>query len=333
LRRDALSILACPNCRGALEAAAAAEGEDEVEEGCLECAGCAASYPIRNGIPRFVEVDAYVDTFSFEWNRFHDVQLDVLNDTDQSEKEFRAKTGWSPEDFKGKLVLDVGVGAGRFSEIASRWGAQVVGVDLSFAVDAARKNIGGRKGVHVVQADLFRLPFRPGTFDLAFSMGVLHHTPDTREAFRCIPPFLKTGGELAVFIYGAGPYSYFSDIWRKVTARIPYRFVYGLSWLSVPLYYLYKIPVVGLAGRILFPVNLHPNARWRWLNTFDWYSPTYQHKHTWAEVFRWFEENGFADVKLMEESRETHVNINMKGRKSADVGGGPVRGEGGATRP
>jgi len=317
LRYEALSILACPVCRGILSATPTVEVGDDIVEGSLDCTGCAAKYPVRNGIPRFVEHDVYLDTFSFQWNRFHDIQVDRWNNTDQSEMEFRAKTGWRPEDFTGKLVLDAGGGAGRFSEIASRWGAQVVCVDMSFAVEAARKNLGGRRNVHVVQADLFRLPFRHGVFDLAFSMGVLHHTPCTREAFRCIPPFLKAGGEFAVFLYGLGPYSYFSDIWRKVTARIPYRWVYYLSWLSIPLYYPYKIPIVGLAGQILFPVNLHPNPRWRWLNTFDWYSPKYQHKHTWPEVYGWYEENGFTDMKLLVEPGESPLgNINIRGRRN-----------------
>ncbi len=317
MKTTLLAVLACPSCGKRLDAAASTRDGDEIIEGSLACAGCGAGYPIRNGIPRFVPTDAYVDTFSFEWTTFHDVQVDILNRTDLSEREFRGKTGWGPGDLKGKFVLDAGVGAGRFAEIASRWGAEVVGVDLSFAVDAARDTLRGRDNVHIVQADIFHLPFRRETFDAAYSMGVLHHTPDTKEAFRSVASLVKTGGEFAVFIYGYGPHHYFSDIWRRLTTRIPYKLVYSLSFLSIPLYYVYKIPLLGLALQLVFPISRHPSPRWRWLNTFDWYSPTFQHKHTWPDVSGWFEDNGFGDVRLYQESRATAPgNINVRGRRT-----------------
>ena len=129
----------------------------------------------------------------------------------------------------------------------------MVGVDLSFAVDAAYGNVGKRENVHIVQADLFRLPFPEGTFDAMYSLGVLHHTPDTKKAFDAVVPYLRPGGEFAVFLYAYGHYSYFSDLWRKVTTRVPYRILYYLTSLSIPLYYLYKLPFVGIGAPLPFP--------------------------------------------------------------------------------
>ncbi|MDH3383154.1 MAG: methyltransferase domain-containing protein [Deltaproteobacteria bacterium] len=311
-----LSFLVCPGCKQELELADHSEADGEILEGILACRPCRSDYPIRKGIPRFVERDAYVDTFSFEWNKFHDVQIDILNATDESENTFHGKTGWTPGDLKGKLVLDVGVGAGRFTEVVSRWGGEVVGIDLSFAVDAAFENIGRRENVHIVQADLFHLPFAASCFEAMYSIGVLHHTPDTRKAFESVVPLLKTGGDFAVFVYAYGHYSYFSDIWRKITTRVPYRLLYYLTALSVPLYYIYEIPLVGLGFRFVFPMSRHPNPRWRWLDTFDWYTPRYQHKHTWPEVYQWYLENGFIEIKLNQESRDySLLHVNVRGRK------------------
>jgi len=316
MKRHLLSILVCPGCKKSLALETESEVQGEILEGALSCRSCRSRFPIRKGVPRFVQLDEYVDTFSFEWNRFHDVQIDILNATDRSEKTFQGQTGWSPSDIAGKRVLDVGVGAGRFAEVASRWGGEVVGVDLSFAVDAAYGNVGKRENVHIVQADLFRLPFPEGTFDAMYSLGVLHHTPDTKKAFDGVVPYLKPGGEFAVFLYAYGHYSYFSDLWRKVTTRVPYKVIYYLTSLSIPLYYLYKLPFVGLALRLLFPMSQHPNPRWRWLDTFDWYSPKYQHKHTWPEVHRWFEENGFGGIRLNQESRDfSLLHVTMRGVK------------------
>jgi uncharacterized protein YbaR (Trm112 family) len=318
MKRRLLSILVCPDCKKDLDLETGTEAQGEIIEGVLSCRSCQTRFPIRNGVPRFVQVDEYVDTFSFEWNRFHDVQIDILNATDESEKTFQGKTGWFPADLAVKRILDVGVGAGRFAEVVSRWGGEVVGVDLSFAVEAAYENVGKRENVHIVQANLFRLPFLEGTFDAMYSLGVLHHTPDTKKAFDAVVPYMKPGGEFAVFLYAYGHYSYFSDIWRKVTTRVPYKLIYYLTSLSVPLIYIYKLPFIGLALRLLFPMSQHANPRWRWLDTFDWYTPKYQHKHTWPEVYRWYIQNGLEDIYLMEESREfSLLHINVRGKKSS----------------
>ena len=99
-------------------------------------------FPIINGVSRFVDSDQYVKSFSFEWNIHDRTQLDIYREDRPSEHEFVAKTGFTPEFLKGKLVLDAGVGAGRYADVASRWGADVVGVDLSYAVEAAQRNLG-----------------------------------------------------------------------------------------------------------------------------------------------------------------------------------------------
>ena len=316
MKEKLLGLLVCPKCQGSLILEDIKKENEEIREGTLSCSGCRDFYPINNFIPRFVNTDKYVDTFSFEWNKFYDVQIDILNNTDESEKTFLWKTGWKPEDIKGKLILDVGIGAGRFADIATQWGGEVIGIDLSFAVDAAYKNIGNRKNVHIIQADIFNLPFKSGTFDRMYSIGVLHHTPDTKKAFQSVVPFLKKGGEFAVFIYGYGHYHYFSDFWRKVTTRLPIKALYYLSSIAVPLYYVHKIPFFGKAAQFLLPTANWPDRRWRWLDTFDWYSPAYQWKHTWPEVFKWYKEGGFTDIELYDESKESSLaQICMKGKK------------------
>ena len=77
-------------------------------------------------------------------------------------------------------------------------------VDISSAVDAAQRNLGDRPDVDVVQADLFKLPFCPETFDIVYSVGALHHTPDARGAFAAIQPLVKRGGFFSIFVHGQG---------------------------------------------------------------------------------------------------------------------------------
>jgi uncharacterized protein YbaR (Trm112 family)/ubiquinone/menaquinone biosynthesis C-methylase UbiE len=293
-----LDLLACPACRGTLALRDEVRAEGEIREGTLACAGCGAAYPVRDFIPRFVESDRFTDSFSFEWRVFREVQIDILNKTTVSEETFAAKTGYTPADAAGRLFLDAGVGAGRYAEVVSRWGGEVVGLDLSFAVDAAFTTIGRRPNVHLVQADIFHPPFRAGTFDHAYSIGVLHHTPDTRRAFASVAPLVRAGGGFAVYLYPTGPYRVFSDLWRTLTVRLPLRVAYVLAAAAGPLYYLYRIPLLGPVLRLLFPISMEPRWRWRWLDTFDWYTPKYQWKHTYPEVYRWYRENGYANVEL-----------------------------------
>jgi hypothetical protein len=111
-------------------------------------------FPIVREIPRFVANDLYADSFSFEWNTHSTTQLDSHRDDRSSTEIFTAKTGLREGDVRGKLVLDAGVGAGRFTEVLSRWGADVASADLSYAVEAAQKNFGHLKTVMVCQADI-----------------------------------------------------------------------------------------------------------------------------------------------------------------------------------
>jgi SAM-dependent methyltransferase len=247
-----------------------------------------------------VETDSYVGSFSFEWTRHRRTQLDDETSR-ESEATFRAKTGLGPDDVRGRLVLDVGCGMGRFAEVVSRWGAAVVGVDLSLAVESAYANLGRRPNVHILQADCFELPFAPGSFDVVYSIGVLHHTPDCAAAFRAIVPLLKPGGTLAVWLYPRmGTWERVARAYRRLTTRMPHRLLHALCYAAVPLYYLHRIPKMGAITQIILPTSMHPRARWRVLDTFDWYSPAYQSLHDPEEIRGWCDAAGLTDVRLLE---------------------------------
>jgi len=296
MKPDFVEILACPKCGGQL-ALTGGEPSDEVELGAMGCER-GHSFPIVGGIPRFVDSELYVQNFGFEWNVHAGTQLDSEG-SDESEEAFRLKTGFTPEMLAGKLLLDVGCGMGRYSDVASRWGATVVGIDLSRAVEAAQRNVGRRPRVHIAQANIFELPFREGTFDFIFSLGVLHHTPNTKAAFDCLPKLLRGGGSIAIWLYSSYGGWRPSELYRMVTPRLPKRLLHSLTYIAVPLYYIHKIPVLGPLLSFLTPISHHPKAKWRILDTFDWYSPKYQWKHTYEEVFPWFEQHGLTDVRVL----------------------------------
>jgi SAM-dependent methyltransferase len=306
-----LDILACPRCKEALDLRTDAGDGIEVHEGTLRCPMCGRNYRITGGIPRFVEGGSYAASFGRQWHWFRRVQLDSQSGSDESARTLAATTGWTEADYRGRLVLDAGVGAGRFAEVVANNGGEVVGVDLSRAIDAAYENIGRRPNVHLVQADIMAIPFREGTFDLAYSIGVLHHTPDPERAFGRVAAAVRKGGALAIYVYARyGPSHRFSDAIRRVTTRLPLPVLRAVSALAVPAYYLYRVPVISGPLGMVCPISQHPDWRWRWLDTFDWYSPKYQWKLLYPEVFRWFQSNGFRNIELFDEP------IRMRGSKA-----------------
>ena len=291
---DLTGILVCPQCGAGLP------DPSRWPENGLACPSCQTRFAMVRGIPRFVESDAYVSSFSLEWNRHRQTQLDN-QESRESEETLRQKTGLRPEDVAGKLVLDVGCGMGRFADVVERWGGRVVGVDLSLAVEAAQANLGSRETVRILQADLFRLPFRPGSFDVVYSIGVLHHTPDCEKATREILRFVRPGGRACVWVYGVmGTWERFARQYRRVTVRMPKRLLHAICHIAIPWHHVCRLPVVGPLLWTILPVSKHPNPDWRVLDTFDWYSPKYQSLHTFPEVYRWFRSEGFVDIDLFD---------------------------------
>lgn len=302
MKRTVLSWLECLRCRHVLNVEAAVEEGEEVMSGCLRCPQCQAAYPIVGGVPRFVQSDDYADAFSFEWNIHRTTQLDSVNGRQDSEHRLQQSLGIPLERLAGRVVLDVGCGTGRFAEIVLKYGGTVIGVDLSLAVDAAFKNLGTHPRMHLLQADVFQLPLHAGSFNLIYSLGVLHHTPDCRQAFARLPVHLKPGGTVVLTVYPRANKFYIaaSNAWRRLTTRLPKRLLYACAHVAVPLYYFYKVPGLYHIGMGLLPINMDPDWRWRVLDTFDCYSPTYQSYHTYPEVFRWFEEAGLEALRIME---------------------------------
>jgi SAM-dependent methyltransferase len=261
---------------------------------------CAHRYPIVHEIPRFVAGDHYADSFSFEWNVHKHTQLDPFRADQLSERTLREKTGLTPEDVRGKLILDAGLGAGRFAEVLARWGASVVGVDLSYAVEAANVTLGEIPNVLVCQADIANLPFRPGTFDYIISIGVLHHTPDTRRYFQFLTPFLKPGGEIAIWVYSNSSHYATRARWIPFTSRIPKRWYYSFCKVFVPWALRHRDSALVRNLRHLFPFSDQGlGVENDVLDTFDGYSPRYHGVHAPHGVAAWFQAAGLSDIRIL----------------------------------
>src|SRR5215467_14121188 len=254
-------LLRCLRCSGPLD----------LRDTGFGCRKCSATFPVTNGVVRFVESQGYAENFGFEWSKYARTQLD--NEISQlSERQLVEYTGFSPDQLAGKWVLDVGCGMGRFAEVASRWGAKVVGIDLSLAADVAARNLSTRENVWICQASVLNWPFIPQSFDYIYSIGVLHHTPNCEQSFKCLPLLLKPGGSVAIWLYSAYTRWYrMSDIYRRFTTKLSPRSLHALCVAADSLYYVHRglryIPGLGrlLSGVLgyLVPINMNSSREWR----------------------------------------------------------------------
>ncbi|HEV8336823.1 MAG TPA: methyltransferase domain-containing protein [Candidatus Polarisedimenticolia bacterium] len=296
MKYSALSFLACVRCGHGLRASASQEMSGEIVEGQLACE-CGAVYPVRQGIPEFLP-ETYVKSFSYQWQFRENSPLDnrLAREVNSS---FLATIGVAPDRLAGKRVLDAGCGSGAFSLLMAEHGAEAVGLDMSEGVWVAAKRSPELPRPHFVRGNILVPPLADASFDAVFSMGVLHHTSNTREAFLRLTRLVRPGGLIAIWVYSAyGRYGYAaSDLLRKITVHLPPHLLYALCHLAVPLDALQSIPVLGIPFRV---VRVAGGGPWQSvvLGTYDWYSPRFQFKHTFPEVFGWFEEAGLVEIRV-----------------------------------
>ena len=272
-------LLACLGCQGTLTCEVQRRCASGVEEGLLRCQ-CGESYPVIRGVPRMLLTDGAPrrvgdvaaktrESFGFEWTTFRGMR---------QEWERNFTTYMAPltaEDFRDKLVLDAGCGMGRHLFHAARGGARVVGVDFSRAVDVAHDNTKNLETAAVIQADVRRLPFRPGTFDFVYCFGVLHHLTEPLKALRVLADVLKRRGECRIYLYHQiarvprWKYALFvlASLCRRVSTRLPHVLLLSACWpLSAAIW-------VGCVAPYRLLARYAPNSAWTKSWLFRQYAP------------------------------------------------------------
>lgn len=261
------------------------------------------SVKILGGIPRFVFEENYADSFGLQWNICRKTQLDSVTGLSLSANRLWANTKWTPQEIKGKTILEVGSGAGRFTEVFLQAGAKVVSFDFSNAVNANYQSNQGKGDLFLFQGDLYNIPLDDCLFDFVFCYGVLQHTPDPDAAYKKIFQKLRPGGKISIDYYLKSwrptCWSTPKYFWRPVTSRMNPELLFKLVKFYVPLYlpidsFIKRIPKLGHLLSALIPVpcwnyltlGLSDKQREEWavLDTFDALSPRYDSPKTLKEV-------------------------------------------------
>jgi SAM-dependent methyltransferase/uncharacterized protein YbaR (Trm112 family) len=316
-----LEWLACPSCRRSLKLdSAAADGEAalEVSSGILACES-GHRFPIRAGVPRLLafealgrspaapggraeEALAIGDSFGAEWEQFDYGTSRTWHETVEDRcKLFLREVDSTPDELVGKVVLDAGCGNGTLSMGVSEFGCDVVAVDVSDSVTRAHAHAlaTDHRRTHFAQGDLADLPVRPESMDIVYSSGVLHHNPDTREAFRIVARALKPGGKIYIWLYHPEPGLKFSlqlklrSVVSPLPGPIKRAFVHLWVFQAMARQHL----------RTLLGINDEKDRlTWkeRTVDLLDIYTPRYRWMHTQDEVKGWYRELGLESVKTTE---------------------------------
>ena len=261
MRRSALTRLVCPACRAGLTLEVLTSAADEVMEGMLACR-CGARYPIIGGVPRMLRPEL-LTTLVEDYPAFfraHGARMDLAapRPADAADATLKQRTkdafgyewtwaadyhaanfsNWLPAGldpqkvFAGGMGLEVGCGAGRHAKQTASIAREHFAVDLSKAVDVAFAHTRRLPNCHVVQADVFHLPFEAASFDYVYCLGVLQHLPDPPAGFGALAEQPRFGGTLLVNVYQASRPVVLAglELTRKITTRLPHR---ALQYLSV----------------------------------------------------------------------------------------------------
>ena len=283
----------------------------------LRCeSGC--SVPIVNGIPRFVGSEHYAYAFGRQWKKFRKTQLDSNTGTTISRDRIQRCLGDSLDILKGKSVLEVGCGAGRFTEVMLAAGARVFACDLSTAVEANYENFcHPGPDYFVCQADALKLPVAPRSFDFVVCLGVIQHTPSPEETIAALASYVRAGGTLVLDHYPSEyPLTKSRALTRKVLLKLPPRLAHEsalmLARVLVPIHrltwndrrgvwrmrvWLAKYsPLVDHYG--MFPIGRELLAEWAILDSHDMWTDYYKHLRSEAQIEQSLRACGFSRVQV-----------------------------------
>jgi SAM-dependent methyltransferase len=313
MRRAVLEYLACPNCAATLSLVSVRSEQDgHVMEATLACSAGTCRFSVTRGVPVLVphDVDPLMTEtaarFAEEWTRWTDLR-------DYYERQF---LGWiSPvtrADFFGRVIFEGGCGKGRHTNLVAKFGARaVVAIDLGESAFIAFENTRHLENAHIVLGDLTHPPVRP-VFDLALSVGVVHHLPDPAAGTRSLASAVCEGGRMVIWVYGRENNEWIvrlvDPIRNAITSKIPYRALKALSalpsamiWGAIKL--LYRRGPGGAAPRHLpyaeYFSSMHdfPFDELQWI-VFDQLVTPVAHYSSRAEVQGWFQSPIFRDLQL-----------------------------------
>ncbi|MCL4477970.1 MAG: class I SAM-dependent methyltransferase [Deltaproteobacteria bacterium] len=253
-----------------------------------------------------------VHGFGKEWSRFDQSQL---NDKELYDM-FSAYFTIFPWDKlpKNSVGFDLGCGSGRWAKFVAPKVGSLYCIDPSEeALRVAGKNLKGSPNCRFHWAGVDQIPLADGTADFGYSIGVLHHVPDTAAGIKACVSKLKGGAPFLLYLYYAfdnRPLWYrtlwrLSDVCRLIISRMPFPLKYVVSQLIALLIYL---PLARFAklGELMglqvdtIPLSFYRNRNFYTMRTdaLDRFGTKLEKRFTKVQILKMMEDAGLKNIKF-----------------------------------
>lgn len=291
---------------------------DEIVTGTLSCGECQSRFRIEYGVPgmlRELVLGERVSHFGNQWNWYLSGKFENPDESTYGEdrefilNDFWEMTGLTPETLRGKRILDVGSGSSKIAFHLTRVFRdvpfEIVCLEVTNAVYGARKRISDPRAPHL-RASAFYPGLRPESFDIVYSAGVLHHTPDPKRAFDAIVPLARPGGLISTWMYSKrfNPFLDVTGVVWPLTRHLPAELILAIAYVMSPLFWL--LFRVGSLYKALFKPK---SWRWRWvlpmklssirLHLFDYMHTYYRFRFWPEEIVPWYKAHGLTEITVL----------------------------------
>tara|TARA_Y100000591_G_C21825541_1_gene696434 strand:- start:32 stop:973 length:942 start_codon:yes stop_codon:yes gene_type:complete len=294
----------------------------------------------NNNVVNFLDQNYYSDSFGFQWNIFEKDQLDSINKTDLSYRRFKY-TKWDLNELENKFVLEVGSGAGRFTEIIAKGNCKLVTLDSSSAIYTNFKN-NNHKNIIFLKCNIEKDIFLDNSFDFVFCYGVIQHTEKPFDTLNFLIKKLKPGGKLSADFYRKMYFPTFYStpkyIWRFITKKMKRDKLLRFIEFYIPKYLPIDTLIKRIFGKLsivicgIIPIPCYQDwtkeylkidkkirTRLAILDTFDALSPTYDQPLSKNEINNYLKK--FKNIEYNLEYGSNGIVLNLK--KIHDSNGGP----------
>lgn len=264
-------------------------------------------------IDKIKDLDAFLkhqkktgESFAYEWQHIY-----RENDYEKNNFFHFLSPFLQEADLRNKVTLDIGCGSGRFTKWAALSGTAVsFGSDLGESVVVAYQMTKDLPNACIVQADIYTMPFR-AQFDIAYSIGVLHHLPEPEVGFSKLPQVLKTGGEMVIWVYNRRNNAralYFYEPLRALLKKLPKPVLYKLCYIpggivhGINLFgkWLTSIGFPEIEKRLPFAYYRHFPFNMKLNDAFDVLATPKSNYYYVEEIKAWFERSTLHNIQAYE---------------------------------
>lgn len=254
-----------------------------------------------------------VEGFGDEWSRFDQTEM-TDEDAQRIFQNYFSIFPWGdlPE---GAVGFDLGCGSGRWAKFVAPRVSKLHCIDPSVAIEVARKNLRTLKNCVFHQATVDHIPLPEKSMDFGYSLGVLHHIPDTRAGLAACVSKLKPGAPFLIYLYYAfdnRPFWFriiwqMSDLVRKLVSRMPHSLRYFVSQAIAALLYWPLARFANWAENLGADVRNFPLASYRdcgfyvmRTDALDRFGTRLERRFSQSQIMLMMEQAGLERIKFSE---------------------------------